>query len=331
MYIPPDKKHWQGRIDEEDGSLGKRWHQRIQLIDLSQLELPKLPTEETGVVILGFACDEGVRRNKGRTGAKEGPYALRNACTNLADHLPESCILYDGGTVFCAENRLEDAQKELSKMIQKIAEANYFPLVFGGGHEVALPHFTGLFNGLRYSKVLGIINIDAHFDLRIPTRGSTSGTPFSEIANFCQKHASQFNYFCIGIQPAYNTKALFQRADDLGASYLLSDELDSKLSNQQITMINAFIEKCDLIYLTICLDVFDAAFAPGVSAPSANGLLPSLAADTIRLISTSGKLASANVAELNPALDHDSRTAKLAARFAYDIISEPVSKGKSSV
>ena len=35
-----------------------------------------------------------------------------------------------------------------------------------------------------------------------------------------------------------------------------------------------FIEQADSIHLTICLDVFDQAFAPEVSAPAAAGLLP---------------------------------------------------------
>lgn len=323
MYSPPHKKYWQGRIDEEDGPLGMRWHQRARLIDLSQRTLPGLPAEQAGVVILGFACDEGVSRNKGRVGAKEGPDAIRLACANLSDHLPENYMLIDGGSIACEDDRLEAAQQELDTIIQKIVASGYFPLILGGGHEVAFPHFVGLFHGLPKDQVIGIVNIDAHFDLRIPTNRSTSGTPFYEIADLCQQHSYPFHYLCIGIQSSSNTKALYQRAKDLEVGFIPIEKLEYSLHEDQAAQLTSFVNQCDEIYLTICLDVFDIAVAPGVSAPSINGLQPSLALEVIELIKSSGKLVSANIAELNPSLDPDSRTAKLAARLAYEIISEP--------
>ena len=55
-----DMSVWQGRQDPEDGELALRWHNKVQ---------PWQADSEPGVVLLGFACDEGVRRNKGRVGA----------------------------------------------------------------------------------------------------------------------------------------------------------------------------------------------------------------------------------------------------------------------
>ena len=78
----------------------------------------------------------------------------------------------------------------------------------------------------------------------------------------------------------------------------------------------------DMIYLTICLDVFDVSYAPGVSSSSAIGLRPDIALIFIKEIAKSGKIISANIAELNPSLDQNDKTAKLAAKLTYEILTD---------
>lgn len=82
----------------------------------------------------------------------------------------------------------------------------------------------------------------------------------------------------------------------------------------------------DCIYLTICLDAFDIAFAPGVSAPGSFGLNPIPTIEIIKNIVASGKLVAGDIAELNPNFDHDGKTASLAAKIAYEIIIDYQSK-----
>lgn len=322
MYRPSEKNTWQGRIDHNEGKLGNRWHQKIQLIDLSKEVLPELKKLEKGIVIVGFKCDEGVRRNKGRTGSKDGPDSLRKACCNHADHVHPDIKLFDGGDIICEDGDLESAQKELQNIISTIRLKGYFSIVFGGGHEVAFPHFIGLFDAIPKDKSIGIINFDAHFDLRKPEQIASSGTPFYQISEICKEHHKSFNYLCIGIQESANTKALFERAKDLEVAYILAHELKQSNSFDHINHIKRFIAKVDYVYLTICLDVFDISFAPGVSAPSAFGMQPWIAMELIKEIIASKKLISADLAELNPSLDLDSKTSKLAAKLAYEIITE---------
>ncbi len=70
MYKKANKKLWQGRVDTEDKSLGKRWHQKIKF-------LPFPYENKSGIALLGFDCDEGVKRNKGRVGAAKASDALK--------------------------------------------------------------------------------------------------------------------------------------------------------------------------------------------------------------------------------------------------------------
>ncbi len=328
MYSPQLKNIWQGREDTDEGEYGLRWHQKIRIIDLHAETLPELKDDEKGIVVLGLKSDEGVRRNKGRIGAIQGPEALRNACCNFADHFQKSTTIYDGGNIICENRNLEDAQNDLRKEVEKALSKGYLSFVFGGGHEVAYPHYMALIDHFPAQETIGIINVDAHFDLRKPENQATSGTPFFQISEECRRSDRPFNYFCVGIQKSANTKALFKRAEALGVSYILSNEINLTYFNKTINQINKFIDSVDHIYLTICLDAFDIAFAPGVSAPTSFGLNPIPTIEIIKNIVASGKLVASDIAELNPKFDHDSKTARLAAKIAYDIITDYQSRKK---
>lgn len=305
-----DQNIWTGRFDDEDGELGLRWHQIIQIGTFDKLN----PAEEKHIALLGFKSDEGVRRNKGRIGAKNAPDFIRKACANLPYSREKQIPISDFGNVVCEETDLENARKQQIQTISELVRNKYFPIILGGGHETALGNYLAL--GENFDKI-GIINIDAHYDLRIPVEGSTSGTPFFEMAHFCQENNREFSYFCMGIQPTGNTQALFQRANELNVETVLADAVHADLF-ETIHRLEKFIEKHSVIYLTLDLDVLDGAFAPGVSAPSANGLTPFQVKLIIQKIIQSGKIKLFDVVELNPEFDQDNRTAKLAAQFLQE-------------
>lgn len=305
-----NKNSWTGRFDDEDGELGLRWHQIVQTRTFNNLE----PVKEKQIALLGFKSDEGVRRNKGRIGAKNAPDVIRNALANLPYSKENQIPISDFGNVVCEETDLENARNNQIKCVSDLIQNKYFPIILGGGHETAFGNYLALAE--NYDEI-GIINIDAHYDLRIPVEGSTSGTPFFEMAHFCQENARSFNYFCMGIQPTGNTEALFKRAKELNVETVLADAIHSDLS-EAIHRLEKFLEKHSVIYLSLDLDVLDGAFAPGVSAPCANGLTPFQVKTILQKIIQSKKIKLFDVVELNPEFDQDNRTAKLAAQFLQE-------------
>lgn len=302
-----DKNIWTGRFDDEDGELGLRWHQIMQTSTFQHIER----IEEPKIALLGFASDEGVRRNKGRIGAKNAPNAIRKSLANLPFNPAKQFPIVDFGNVVVADQDLESARNTQIECVSELLNLGYFPIILGGGHETALGDFLGL---AKHHSNIGIINIDAHFDLRIPVENSTSGTPFFEMANYCAQEGRNFNYMCLGIQPFGNTLALFERAKELNVQSILADEIHENL-DLSLESLNSFIAQHDVIYLSLDLDVFDGAFAPGVSAPSVNGLTPHQVKSFVNTILKSQKLKLFDVVELNPEFDQDQRTAKLAANI----------------
>lgn len=307
---------WQGRTDATEGKRSRRWHQLIEALDWKK---PDETAEPGPMVFLGFCCDEGVRRNNGRPGASRGPDLLRWTCASLPDHFPAGTRLYDGGDITCENGQLEKAQEELADRLVPLLRAGYRPIVLGGGHEVAYGSFTGLHRAFPGASI-GIINIDAHFDLRRPVDGPTSGTPFYQAAHDCDAAGMPFFFFCLGIQQRSNSQALFARASEWEARYLTAEQIRQTHVDGLHAAIGEFMAEVDDVYLSIDLDAFNAAHAPGVSAPNALGLDPRDVVPLIRQIAASGKLAMADIAELNPAFDIDNRTARLGAALIFELL-----------
>ncbi|WP_237067720.1 formimidoylglutamase [Microbulbifer guangxiensis] len=306
-----DMRLWSGRTDREDGKAGERWHQRI-----TPLQLDSAP----GLAILGFASDEGVRRNKGRIGAAKGPRILRMAMANLPATF--GTPLYDAGNVRVEKEDLESAQSLLGARVTELLSDGHFPLVLGGGHEIAFGSYQGVARWMREQqreKTLGIVNFDAHLDLRLPKPKGSSGTPFYQIAEQCEINGKPFNYLCVGASDAANTPALYNRADELGASVIRDREITPWALDQTQKRIADFIGGVDFVYLTVCLDVLPAAVMPAVSAPAARGVPLELLEPLLDTVLESGKVCLADLAEFNPYFDIEDHGARTAARIAFQV------------
>lgn len=319
MYQLPDLSVWTGRIDTGTQE-PLRWHQHVKPLDL-QGNIPSAPAGQTSFALLGFCCDEGVRRNFGRVGAREGPAAIRMALRNLCIHFDAAkTSLFDAGDVICSGEKLEAAQGMLGKKILELLQAGYRPLVMGGGHEIAFGHFQGIHPFVSDQKrSLGIINIDAHFDLRRYDDLGNSGTPFLQIYNAVKSGGGEFRYLVLGVEEANNTRDMFERARELTVEWVTRTEGED--DGRLFSAIDDLASQVQSIYLTIDLDAINQAFAPGVSAPSPFGWSPGVVVGLLKKILSTNKIASVDIAELNPAFDQDSRTARLAAGLIYEIVS----------
>lgn len=308
LYFPGEKSLWSGR---DDGPDTLRYHQAITVTSFNNAHTPSIG-------ILGFACDAGIQRNQGRIGAREGPAAIRRELSNLPIHHANLSV-YDFGDIKCSRDNLEQAQMALADIIYQLLVHDVTPVVLGGGHEVTWGHYQGL--ARRYEQEpITLINLDAHYDLRPLVDGKgNSGTSFQQIAEDCQKKKVPFDYCCIGIQELANTTALFKRASELNVKTVYARNCYEDYE-AVIKKIDEIVAGSKNIYLTVCMDVFAMAFAPGVSAPQPLGLLPWDVVPMIQRIAASGKVRSFDIAELSPPHDVNNATAKLAAMLVATFI-----------
>lgn len=304
MYRKADSEIWQGRIDHETDHTYFRYHQVVKT---------ETTLEQDSIVLIGFACDEGVRRNQGRTGAKYAPFALRKQLASLPWRAhPNDKSIVDFGDVICEGHDLERAQQELGDKVSEILKCGK-AIILGGGHETLYGQYLGVRKAVGPEASIGLLNIDAHFDLRSYDKEASSGTMFKQILD----EDPNVNYFVCGIQQYGNTTALFDTADKYKVRYFLDEQLDSAMFTEAL---DDFMDAHDVLLVTLCMDVLSAAEAPGVSAPSPFGLSAIKVREILRKMGSSKKTVSFSVCEINPSLDVNNQTTKLGAYFINEVI-----------
>ena len=289
------KKHnYSGRIDS---SRPERFHQIVE----------PYTNEANSDVIIGFMSDEGVRRNKGRIGAKEAPEKIREKLSSLSYTSP----IFDAGSVEGTEN-LEASQQTLGEAVSKLLSHDNFPVILGGGHETAYGHYLGVRDAYK-DKRIAVLNIDAHFDLR--NEEKSSGTMFYEMLSEDDK----IDYFVIGIQPFSNTKSLYENAEKFSVKYWTLDELRN---DSYLSAIKTALEDYDYVFMTLCIDSIQQSYAPGTSAPAPNGFTAEEIIKTVKYFASLENLSSFDISEVSPPLDIDDRTSSLAALIVITLLNE---------
>lgn len=313
MYTMTDQKQWKGRIDSTTNKSSFRLHQQVKRIAMNDVSA----SDKKGAAIIGFICDEGVRRNQGRVGAANGPNALREGLASLPWTFEEEQQIIDVGNIICLNHALEEAQRELGDVVSTLLQKKLQCVVLGGGHETLYGHYLGVRAALPKDAKIGIINIDAHFDLRPYDEQPSSGTMFRQIL----EQDPHVDYFVVGIQRYGNTKELFEKADELQVKYVIEDDMTSAANIQPLMDdLQHYMDQHDYVLLTLCMDVLNAASAPGVSAPSPFGLEPTTVRTILQKVTSHPHTHSFDICEVNPSLDENGRTVKLGAYFVYEAL-----------
>ncbi|PNO78054.1 formimidoylglutamase [Citrobacter koseri] len=306
QWQPASPTLWQGRDDSAEAANALRL---FQTVTRSPTFSPEMYREK--IALLGFACDEGVKRNQGRPGAAGAPDALRRALANLASHHGHDRLV-DLGNIIAQAPDLEGAQQALRDAVRRCQQADMRTFVLGGGHETAFGHGAGLLDAFPHARV-GIINLDAHLDLRRADH-ATSGTPFRQLAQLCDEQQREFHYACFGVSRAANTQALWDEAQQRGVTIV--EDVDCDTAQAPLAQV---IDSVDKIYLTIDLDVLPAWEMSAVSAPAALGVPLATVMRLVDAVCRSGKLQAVDMVEFNPRFDDDGNAARVAARLGWQI------------
>lgn len=292
------KDLWHGRFDSNEDIDLRIWQIVKPFDDVSK---------EYGICFVGYDTDDGIKRNQGRIGAEKGSNAIRKAIQSFP--IVENLKIYDYQNL---KNKvLEKAQKEYSLKISNVIKKGIFPIGLGGGHDIAFASYSGIRKAYPDKKI-GIVNFDTHLDMRPYDNGATSGTSFKQILD----GDKNVKYSIVGFKKQGNTKRLIDTAKNYNV-LILDEEDDEKFINDEL---KKYLADADILYVTFCMDVFNASDAPGVSAPTIMGLDPKKGKRILREIMNTGKVVCIDFAEVSPEYDIDSRTAKLAGSLIYDIM-----------
>lgn len=274
-------------------------------------------------VLLGFPQDEGVRRNGGRPGAAEAPDEIRHWLYRLTPWDCQANIsLTDPPPLDLGNARvsgtLEDTQAVLGDIVAAVLQSGAIPIVLGGGHESAYGHFLGY---AAEQRRVGIINIDAHLDLRPPLDGKGhSGSPFRQALEHRTYPLPGEYYVCLGAQPHSVSRQHWLFAREQGCTIRWWNEVRQALERHFLIEHNRLTAAGCQVYLTLDADAAQAAEVPGVSAPNVTGLSGAEVAACARTAGSLPHVSSFDLVEINPRLDRDGQSARWGALAIWNFL-----------
>lgn len=265
--------------------------------------------------LIGIPDHQGVVRVGGRIGAARGPREFRRTFARLKG--PSGLQLADGDA--------GDAMPPHAiAAVAKLQAACDVTLVVGGGHDHGYTQLAGVAETLKQRNQgarLGCINIDAHLDVRKPPSMDAllSGSPFYAAIETGVLAPERFIEF--GIQDHCNSPELWQYAAQRKLEIVPFAKLrDGRAAAAFADCLKRLATTCDAIVVSLDLDAAAEAYAPGVSAPQAEGFTSS---EIVRLCEIAGETAqvcSLGIFELNPEHDLSDRTSRLAATGAFHFL-----------
>lgn len=303
--VAPDADLFYSRNDPSDVRLGD-----------TVLRGEKNFSDEVRVCLIGVPTDEGVKRNGGRVGAKEGPDAIRRELYKRTPFVigkeksPSDVCLFDLGNVKIGKT-LEDTHDLLSDTVHALVAAGIVPIVLGGGHDIAYPNFIGFAKG---KQTVGVINIDSHLDYRKPAPKRNSGTSFRQMLDLPKSPLNAMNFVEVATQSFANSREHYSELIERGATvFSLRDVREEGITKVLDLSYELATTGTDSLYISFDLDAVNSTDAPGVSASLPTGLTAEEFLTAALFAGKRRKTKLIDIVEMNPKYDTDGRTAKLAA------------------
>lgn len=249
-----------------------------------------------------------------RPGTRFGPGAIIAALNGLTLYCTDKRVSLSG--VWFRDEGEVDVVHDLATTYRSIADAvagiptGARPVVLGGDHSISDPIVRGL-RRRQPDRRFGIVVFDAHFDSRTPIPGKEHSGHWMETIGDVVDYRKVAQ---LGISASIYSERYMRRAEERGI--LVRTPYDIRRQGWGRTIEEAVRHTAggtDGIYISVDVDVFDQAFAPGTSVPNPCGLLPHEVLDAVFEVSRSAEVIGIDVNEVSPPLDRLDSTAQLAA------------------
>ncbi len=284
------------------------------------------------ISLIGVPTDIGA----GHRGASMGPEALRVA--NLASRLERRGLqVIDRGNLHGPINPWQpptDGYRHLDEVVAwnkavlvavgDELQQGYLPIMLGGDHCLAIGSITAIAGHCRDSgKKLRVLWLDAHSDFntaQATPSGNVHGMPVACLCGYGPSVLTELG----GSAPATRPDVFRQvgiRSVDYGEKELVREanvgiydmrRIDEEGMKRVMEQALADIDENTHLHVSFDVDFLDPSIAPGVGTTVRGGPTYREAQLCMEMIADTGRMASLDIVELNPAYDKRNATAKLA-------------------
>jgi arginase len=289
--------------------------------------------------IIGVPIDLG----QSKRGVDMGPAALRYA--GLAEKLEAlGHRVIDGGNIPVAVRETVSAEaaqhylpsiahacSSVYEAARQAVEAGETPLFLGGDHSLAI----GSIGGISHSSRCGLLWIDAHADFNTPettisnnvhgmTLAVLLGEGYPELVDVGRPGAKLRPQDVVMIAIRELDPGERERLRRSGITVYTMRDIDERGIGAVVREAMERLEQHERIHVTLDMDCLDPQAAPGVGTSSPGGLSCREAQLMMELIADCGCCCGMDIVEINPILDRNNRTARLAADLASSLFGKRI-------
>ena len=290
------------------------------LLEGEEVNEKELRARKVKAAVLGVPFDGATLA---RPGSSLGPRAIRNvSCVGPyyydydVDILKE-LNLHDCGDSFIALGDAKTTMENGASVVSEILRAGALPVILGGEHTVTLAGTIAVDRTLQGKY--GFIHFDAHLDA---TKEGVQWYHGSQVARTSEFEAFPGeNMVLIGSRGGVNRKSQFQFLEEIGSTYFTMRQV-VKMGLERVVdqALEIATRGMDGFYLSIDMDVFEAAYVPGAEAFTPFGITVREFWPVLEKLGKSDKLVAFDVVEVVPAYDPSELTAMTAKAIVAELL-----------
>lgn len=277
--------------------------------------------DSADVGLVGIPFDTGCIA--GPRGSREGPSAVRDDITHGTCYNPELDIdisegidIVDYGDVDVTHTDIHETHDRVERVLTAVTESEVIPFTIGGDHSLTYPTGKALMNAV--DGQVGIINVDAHHDVRHSHDGELSaGTPFRRLLEDDSGKFSGENFVELGLSGWHNSSYYLNWVREVGAEVITAREIHREGVDPAVERaLDAATDGTEAVFLSVDIDVLDAGVSSGTCAPSPGGLVTHQLLELVYQLSRHDAIQGADLAEIAPPLDSAGVTTMAGAAVA---------------
>ena len=241
---------------------------------------------------------------------------------NVETVVAESVAVGDERARFLGE--IKQVCERIALLVERAVGEGYLPLVLGGDHSIALGTIAGLARAA--GRPGGVLWLDAHGDVNTPATspsGNVHGMPLAAVLGAAGPEFESDVLRLPAVDPSRVALVGVRSLDpperellrELEVSVFTMSDVDRMGIETAIREALARIDGPGFVHVSLDMDVVDPQVAPGVGTPARGGLSYREAHLAMELVSEAGLVGSLEVVEVNPILDRENETGRLAVEL----------------
>ena len=252
------------------------------------------------------SCDEAPALLR-KTLRRIGLYDIetgREIATQVADH----------GDAQIADLSIEDATGPIRDAVEASAARHDLTLLAGGNNAVTRPGVLGL--GMPLVRV-GLITLDAHFDMRETEEGLSNGNP---VRALIEDGLPGANIAQVGLASFANSAKMHRDAVNAGNLVVTIGEVRLNTIERAIERALAHVAHCETIVVDCDIDVIDRSQFPGAPGARPGGMSVVDFFKAVRHLASERRVRVIDLTEWDPPLDATDLSALTAARWVAECL-----------